>query len=89
MVYSVLVTAMFAGSAAGGALVMLSFGLGTLPMMLAMGLAGSALREALQKRVVRSGAGLLVLGYGLLGLARAAGAISPWIDALCRSGGMA
>lgn len=89
MVYSVLLTAMFAGSAAGGALVMLAFGLGTLPMMLAMGMAGGALRQALQRRAVRIGAGVLVLGYGLVGLARAGGAHSPWLDALCRSAGVA
>lgn len=89
MVYSVLLTAMFAGSAGEGALVMLAFGLGTLPMMLAMGMAGQALRQALQGRAVRTGAGLLVLGFGLLGLVRAASAHSPWLDALCRSGGLA
>ncbi len=89
MVYSVLLTAMFAGSPGEGALVMLAFGVGTLPMMLAMGMAGQALRQALQQRVVRSAAGVLVLGYGLLGLVRAASAHSPWLDALCRSGGLA
>ncbi len=89
IVYSVLLTAMFAGSAADGAMVMLAFGVGTLPMMLAMGMAGQALRQALQQRLVRSAAGTLVLGYGLLGLLRAASSHSPWLDALCRSGGLA
>ena len=88
MVYSVLLTAMLAGSAASGAAVMLAFGAGTLPMLLALGLAGARLRAALQRPVVRAAGGLLVLGFGLLGMARAvAGAHNGWLDALCLSGG--
>ncbi len=89
MVYSVLLTAMFAGTPGSGALVMLAFGLGTLPMMMAVGMAGGALRQFMQRPAVRQLAGLLVLGYGLVGLVRAAGASSPWLDALCRAGGVA
>ncbi|MDQ1923999.1 sulfite exporter TauE/SafE family protein [Massilia pseudoviolaceinigra] len=89
MVYSVLMTAMFTGSGAGGAIVMLAFGLGTLPMLLAMGMAGERLRAALQKRAVRLGAGTLVLAFGLLGLVRAAiGGQGSWLDALCITGGV-
>ena len=88
MVYSVLMTAMFTGSGAAGALVMLAFGLGTLPMLLAMGMAGDRLRSALQTRAVRIGAGAVVLGFGLLGLVRAAGGgQSGWLDALCITAG--
>ena len=84
MVYSVLLTAMMAGSAAGGAAVMLAFGLGTLPVLLAMGLLGARLRTALQRRPVRMGAGLVVLAFGLLGLARAAGGVhAGWLDVFC------
>jgi sulfite exporter TauE/SafE len=87
MVYSVLLTAMLAGSAAGGAAVMLAFGLGTLPMLLAMGMAGARLRGALQQRALRTVAGVLVLGFGLLGMLRAAGgAPAGWLDTLCLSG---
>ena len=87
MVYSALLTAMLAGSAAGGAAVMLAFGLGTLPMLLAMGLAGAPLRGALQRRAVRAVAGMLVLAFGVLGLLRAAGGVSAgWLDALCLTG---
>lgn len=86
MVYSMLVTAMMSGSATAGAAVMLAFGLGTLPVLLAMGLMGDRLRMALQRASVRRGAGLVVLGFGLLGLARAAGAVTPgWADFLCLS----
>lgn len=84
MVYSVLLTAMLTGSAVEGALVMGAFGLGTLPMLLAMGMAGATLRQYLQKRAVRVACGMLVLGFGLLGLARAAGGgRHGWLDLLC------
>jgi len=84
MVYSVLVTAMLSGSAGAGALAMLAFGLGTLPMMLALGLAGVRLRAWLRLAPVRIACGLLVLGFGLAGLARAAGGLPPsWLQALC------
>jgi sulfite exporter TauE/SafE len=84
MVYSVLVTAMLSGSAASGAAVMFAFGLGTLPMLAALGLAGARLRAQLQRRSVRVASGLLVLGFGLLGLARAAGGLpDSWLHTLC------
>ncbi|MBJ7309605.1 sulfite exporter TauE/SafE family protein [Rugamonas sp. CCM 8940] len=87
MVYSVLLTAMLSGSAAAGAAVMLAFGLGTLPMLLGLGLLGARLRETLRRRAVRIAGGLLVLSFGLLGLARAANGLSlGWIDALCLTG---
>ncbi|GJI97442.1 sulfite exporter TauE/SafE family protein [Duganella sp. BJB1802] len=84
MVYSVLLTAMLSGSAGDGAAVMLAFGLGTLPMLTGLGLAGARLQRALQQRRVRIACGLLVLAFGVLGLARAAGGIAPdWMDTLC------
>ena len=87
MVYSVLVTAMLSGSALSGALVMLAFGLGTLPMLLAMGLLGTRLRTLLRRRGLRVAAGALVLGFGLLGLARAAGGLpASWLHDLCLGG---
>ncbi|HEY0584564.1 MAG TPA: sulfite exporter TauE/SafE family protein [Pseudoduganella sp.] len=84
MVYSMLLTAMLSGSALDGALVMGAFGMGTMPMLLAMGMAGAKLRQYLQKRSVRAACGLLVLGFGLLGLVRAAGGGQhAWFDVLC------
>ncbi|OON62414.1 cytochrome biogenesis protein [Massilia sp. KIM] len=86
MVYSVLATAMLSGSALGGAAVMLAFGLGTLPMLAALGLAGQRLRTRLGERRVRIAAGLVVAAFGLLGLARAAGGLpGGWIEVLCLS----
>jgi len=91
MVYSMLVTAMLSGSALGGAAVMLAFGLGTLPMLAGIGLAGFKLRTLFRLQEVRLACGLLILAFGLLGLARAAGGLpASWIDALCVApGGMA
>jgi hypothetical protein len=84
MVYSVLVTAMLSGSARAGAAVMFAFGLGTLPMLMSLGLAGARLRSHLQKRGVRIASGLLVLGFGLMGLARAAGGLpDSWLHTFC------
>jgi len=84
MVYSVLVTAMLSGSGGQGAAVMLAFGLGTLPMTMALGLAGARLRGWLQKSAVRLACGATVLGFGLLGLARAAdGLPASWLSSLC------
>lgn len=84
MVYSVLVTAMLSGSAPGGAAVMLAFGLGTLPMLLALGLAGSRLRVLMARRAVRVACGLAILAFGMLGLARAAGGLpAGWMHELC------
>jgi sulfite exporter TauE/SafE len=84
MVYSMLMSAMLSGSAGGGAAVMLAFGLGTLPALVTMGLFGNLLQAWTRRREVRLGAGLLVLSFGLLGLARAAGGIDiGWLGALC------
>jgi len=88
MVYSVLVTAMLSGSAMQGAGVMLAFGLGTLPMLVALGLAGSRLRSLMARRTVRVACGLAILVFGILGLVRAAGGLPPgWMHALCLTGG--
>jgi uncharacterized protein len=68
LVYSILATALLAGSAPGGAAVMIAFGLGTLPNLLMAGAALDRLRSRIGVRVVAGG---LVAGFGLLGLLRA------------------
>jgi len=84
MVYSVLVTAMLSGSAVSGALTMLAFGLGTLPMMLALGLLGARLRGWLRLPGVRFTSGAVVLAFGIAGLLRAAGGLPhAWVQLLC------
>ncbi len=68
LVYSVLITAMATGSAQSGALVMLAFGLGTLPNLLAIGLFWESLKGWVQSVKVRRVAGLLVVALGVYGL---------------------
>ena len=70
LVYSILVSALATGSAAGGAALMLAFGLGTLPNLLGMGLFARSLQPFLQRPSVRRIAGLLVAGFGVWGLSR-------------------
>ena len=53
-----------------GALLMLAFGAGTLPNLLALGWSAHALRGLLAHRALRVGAGLLVIAFGIAGLAR-------------------
>jgi sulfite exporter TauE/SafE len=72
LTYGALAIALVSAGAANGALLMLAFGLGTLPNLL---LAGLLLRRAqtwFQGRVVRWISGGLVLGFGIAGLANAA-----------------
>jgi uncharacterized protein len=84
MVYSVLLTALLSGSAAQGAATMFAFGLGTLPLLLTMGLLGTRLRTWLARRSVRMANGAIVLAFGLLGLWRAAHGMEPaWFDVFC------
>ena len=64
LVYSVLVTALASGSALTGGMLMLAFGLGTLPNLLAMGLFAQQLRPFLQRLWVRRSAGIVVAGLG-------------------------
>jgi hypothetical protein len=70
LVYSVLIAAIATGSALNGGLLMLTFGLGTLPTLLTMGMAAVKLKVALQNIWVRRASGLLVLGFGVLGVLR-------------------
>lgn len=71
LVYSVLATALVAGSSARGAGMMLAFGLGTLPNLLLAGMLLKHLRGVTRNAWLRSAAGLLVLGFGVFGLFKA------------------
>ncbi len=68
LVYSILVSALAAGSATSGAALMLAFGLGTLPNLLGMGLFARQIQPFMQQLWVRRGAGLTVAGFGVWGL---------------------
>lgn len=60
LVYAALAAASLAGSPGSGALVMAAFGLGTLPNLLAAGLAAARLRAWATRRTVRLAAGTVV-----------------------------
>jgi uncharacterized protein len=64
LVYSVLVWTLAAGSAADGALLMAAFALGTLPNLMLMGLFAARLARFVRHRLVRQGAGALLVAYG-------------------------
>ncbi|MBV9191857.1 MAG: sulfite exporter TauE/SafE family protein [Betaproteobacteria bacterium] len=64
LVYGALAAAAFAGTAAGGALAMAAYGLGTLPWLLAGGFAITKTKRAV--------AGATVLAFGVYGLAHGA-----------------
>lgn len=68
LVYSVLALTLLSGSAARGALIMLVFGLGTLPNLMLAGLLLVRFRRIMQGRTLRLGSGFLVLAFGVWGL---------------------
>ena len=68
LVYSVLIAAIATASPLQGATLMLCFGLGTLPTLLAMGLAAVKLKSMLQLRWVRTVSGWVVIFFGVVGL---------------------
>ena len=65
LVYSTLLWAASQGNATHSALLMLAFGLGTWPVLLATGLAAERTSALLRKRGVRVAGGLLVMLFGL------------------------
>lgn len=69
LVYSALAWAVGAGNAGTGALLMLSFGLGTLPALLGVSLFSRLLRDLAQTPQARQLAALLLIAFGLWTLA--------------------
>lgn len=68
LVYSALVPAMASGSPVRGAAMMMAFGAGTLPSLLASGLFAARLARWRQGRHARAVLGLIVASLGVLGL---------------------
>jgi sulfite exporter TauE/SafE len=66
------VWAMGAGGALNGGLLMLCFGLGTLPALLAMGAFAAMLAGFIRRPWVRQVAGALVIGFGIYQISLAA-----------------
>ena len=65
LVYSALILAMTASTVQQGALVMLSFGLGTLPTVMAMGLLASLFSAIVRQAWVRKVSGAMVMLFGV------------------------
>ena len=65
LVYSTLLWAASQGNAAHSGVLMLAFGIGTWPVLLATGLAAERTRLLLRKRQVRAAAGIMVMLFGL------------------------
>ena len=65
LVYSTLIWSASQGSATDSALLMLAFGLGTWPVLLATGLAAERVTALLRKRSVRMTGGMLVILFGI------------------------
>ncbi len=68
LVYSILFWSISTGSAIEGGLLMLSFGLGTLPMLLAMGFFAAGLTSFIRKNWVRYMAGGIIISFGIFSL---------------------
>lgn len=71
MVYGVLVAALVSGNAADGALLMLAFGVGTLPNLLLLGWLAQRGASWLGRQRIRFAAGVLIVAFGVAGIARA------------------
>ncbi len=71
LIYGMLPIALFAGSAPAGAAVMLAFGLGTLPNLVAAGFVAARARRWLESRGVRYAAAALLIAFAAVGLGRA------------------
>jgi len=65
LVYSVLIWTMSAGSFYEGALMMVSFGLGTLPNLLLMGLFAGSLLKYFQNKIVKQMSGAMIIIFSV------------------------
>ncbi|RKZ95558.1 MAG: sulfite exporter TauE/SafE family protein [Gammaproteobacteria bacterium] len=68
LVYTILIWSISTGSAIEGGLLMLSFGLGTLPLLLAMGVFATSLSSFIRKNWVRALAGGIIIAFGVFSL---------------------
>ena len=76
LVYSVLIWTLLSGGAKEGALLMMSFGVGTLPNLLAMGIFAVLLQKIVQQSWVRQLSGGTVILFGMYMLWRAIDSLS-------------
>jgi len=77
LVYTALAWSLASGNAVRGAILMLGFGLGTLPGLMTMGMAGSWLLAWRERPLVRYAAGLVLVGFAVTTLWHGFGPASP------------
>ena len=77
LVYSVLMIAATSAEPVSGALIMVAFGIGTMPAMVLSGLGAARLAATMQRRGTRTGVGLLIVVMGLLTIAMPLGRLLP------------
>ena len=83
LVYAAIATSAFSGSAWQGAAAMAAFGAGTLPWLLAAGVAAARLRTWMHQRAIRVALGSVILASGIAGLARAEAATQTIRNLIC------
>lgn len=76
LVYSVLLIAATSADATSGALIMIAFGIGTMPAMVMTGLGAAKLSLLMRRRGTRVGLGLLIVVLGVLTIAMP---VSAWL----------
>jgi sulfite exporter TauE/SafE len=76
LVYAALAAALVAGAPAAGALVMVAFGLGTLPTLLAMSAVAARVADATRRPWVRRVAGAAIVAFGIMHVAAASAQIT-------------
>jgi uncharacterized protein len=82
MVYAALFYAMLSGSGLGGAVVMLGFGIGTLPALLAAAMGLATLRHRAKSAALQGVAGVAILLLGIANVAMNGATLADW----CRFG---
>jgi len=84
MVYAALVAALATADPRHGALLMLSFGLGTLPNLLAIGASFGYVAKVARSRAARTAFAILIVGIGAFGMVKATQPVAHASEAACR-----
>ena len=76
LVYSVLLIAATSAAPVDGAMIMVAFGIGTMPAMIMTGLGAAQMSQLMRRRGTRLGFGLLIIVLGMLTIAMP---VSSWL----------
>lgn len=83
MVYAALIAALATADPWHGALLMLAFGLGTLPNLLAIGASFGYVARLARSRAARTVFAILIVGVGIFGMAKATHPVAHAFEATC------